>query len=401
MEKKKKFIVLGVLISFGMISFFLDAYLANFITTIRFSPLSNFLKLLENFTVELVGSILLFLVFSVIFWKKNKEKYIIFLFLSMFIAGLFSIVIQQAFARPRPSDIKLIEIKIDIWRYSFPSGHTAVAFSAVPIFIKVLPKFKMMWISLASLVGFFRLYVGAHYLSDVVFGCILGWVVGISVLNWKKIKEHQEIKRHVFHATLGVFLVVMVYQSIMVSLGGSTPFSVFFFLPPISRVFFFFIVIGVILVMISRDHQIPVIEWFLNVFERSNVRSKFPGKGCFFFFLGAFVISLFFERNVIAASLIILAVGDPTSHFVGANFGRVKHPLSDVKNIEGNITGAILGGIGASIFVHPILAFTAAFIAMFIEGISLTGWKEMINEDNLIIPLVSSLVIFSMKHFLF
>jgi len=401
MEKKKKLIVLGVLISFGMISFFLDAYLANFITTIRFSPLNHILKSLENFTVELIGSILLFAGFSVIFWKKGKEEYIILLFLSMFIAALLSIGVQQLFARPRPSDIKMIEIKVDIWKYSFPSGHTAVAFSAVPIFIKVLPKFKNIWVSLASFVGFFRLYVGAHYLSDVIFGCLLGWLVGISVLNYKKILENQEVKRHIFHATLGLFLVVMVYQSIMVSLGDIAPFSVFFFLPPISRVFFFFIVIGAILVLISRDYQIPVIEWFLNVFERSNVRSKFPGKGCFFFFLGAFVVSLFFERNLIAASLIILAVGDSTSHFVGANFGKVKHPLSDVKNIEGNLTGAILGGIGASLFVHPILAFTAAFIAMFIEGISLTGWKEMINEDNLIIPLVSSVIIFIMKYFLF
>jgi len=401
MEKKKKFIVLGVIISFGLVSFFFDAYLADLITTIRFSPLSNFFKLLENFTVELIGSILLFAGFSLIFWRKNKKEYILLLFLSMFIAGLLSIGLQQTFARPRPSDIKMIEIEIDIWRYSFPSGHAAVAFSAIPILIKVLPRFKNVWISLASFVGFFRLYVGAHYLSDVIFGCLLGWLVGISVLNWKKILENQEIKRHIFHVSLGVSLVVLVYRSIMVSLGSSAPFSVFFFLPPISRVFFFFIVIGSILVLVSRDHLIPVIQWFLNVFERSNVKNKFPGKGCFFFFLGGFFVSLFFERNVIAASLIILAVGDPTSHFIGANFGKVKHPVSDVKNIEGNIVGAILGGIGASIFVHPIIAFTAASIAMFIEGISLKGWKEMINEDNLIIPLVSSLVIFSMQHFLF
>jgi len=401
MEKKRKFILLGVIISFGMVSFFFDFYLANFIPTIRLPLLTNFLKSIENFTIELVGSILLFLGFSLVFWKKDKEEYILLLFLSMFIAALLSIGFQQVFARPRPSDIKIIEIKTDIWKYSFPSGHTAVAFSAVPIFMKVLPKFQNIWVFLGSIVGFFRLYVGAHYLSDVVFGALLGWIVGISVLNWKKISENQEIKRQIFHVALGLSLVILISRSIMLTLGSRVPFSGFYFLPSISRVFFFFIVIGAILVLISKDYQIPIIAWFLNVFERSDVKSKFPGKGCFFFFLGAFFVSLFFERSVIAASLVILAVGDSTSHFIGAHYGKIKHPFSEVKNIEGNLIGGILGGVGASLFVHPILAFTAAFIAMFIEGVSLTGWKEMINEDNLIIPVVSSVIIFSMKYFLF
>lgn len=401
MNKKKKLYILVIVILLGFVSFFVDEYLISLIPLVRVQPLNTIFQLLETFAVEFLASVLLFLTFGFAFWRKGKTKWIIVLFFSMVVAALLTIGIQNIIARPRPADAMLIEIKIALWEYSFPSGHAAVAFAAVPIFSKVLPKYQKLWIGLGVLVGVSRLYTGAHYLSDVIFGSILGYLVGTGIKNWRYIKADLEVRRQLFHSILGLIFVVLIGQSSIEYLGARPPFNLFYFLPLLSRVFLLILLVGATLVLISRDHKIPIIHWFLNKFERPEVKTDFPGKGSFFFFVGAFLVSLIFRRSIVAASLVILAVGDSVSHVFGAYFGRIKHPLSDVKNIEGNLIGALAGGFGASMFVHPVIAFTSAFLAMFIEGITFDDWKEEINEDNVVIPLISATTIFLMQSLLF
>ncbi|MGB9867507.1 MAG: phosphatase PAP2 family protein [Bacillota bacterium] len=57
---------------------------------------------------------------------------------------------------------------------SFPSGHTAAAFSLATSFAAAFPGVGMLLTVLASLVGISRMYVGMHYPSDVIFGAFLG-----------------------------------------------------------------------------------------------------------------------------------------------------------------------------------------------------------------------------------
>ncbi len=64
--------------------------------------------------------------------------------------------------------------------YSFPSGHTTASFSVVGVallrcsLITFLPIFL-----LAALIGFSRIYLRVHYLTDVVAGALLGFTCGI------------------------------------------------------------------------------------------------------------------------------------------------------------------------------------------------------------------------------
>ena len=68
--------------------------------------------------------------------------------------------------------------------YSFPSGHTAVAFSAaltinssVPLVISIIS------FVLTVLIGYSRIYIGVHYPSDVIVGGLIGYVIaGILLL---------------------------------------------------------------------------------------------------------------------------------------------------------------------------------------------------------------------------
>lgn len=65
---------------------------------------------------------------------------------------------------------------------SFPSGHTAGAFSIAPILAAISPGFGVIAYLGAILVGLARIHSGVHFLSDVIVGAILGYMVSKFVL---------------------------------------------------------------------------------------------------------------------------------------------------------------------------------------------------------------------------
>ena len=65
--------------------------------------------------------------------------------------------------------------------FSFPSNH-AINTAAVAAFLQVLyPRSGWVTWPILGLVGLARVYVGAHYPSDVVVGALLGVAVGLTV----------------------------------------------------------------------------------------------------------------------------------------------------------------------------------------------------------------------------
>ena len=66
--------------------------------------------------------------------------------------------------------------------YSFPSGHTASSFAvATVIVLSRCPVFVCLPIVLTALtIGFSRVYLRVHYLTDVLVGMILGIVCGVA-----------------------------------------------------------------------------------------------------------------------------------------------------------------------------------------------------------------------------
>ncbi|MCK8824307.1 phosphatase PAP2 family protein [Fuchsiella alkaliacetigena] len=58
---------------------------------------------------------------------------------------------------------------------AFPSGHTTTAFALATIMAEYYPEYKNRLYALATLVGISRLYVDAHWASDVVAGAGLGY----------------------------------------------------------------------------------------------------------------------------------------------------------------------------------------------------------------------------------
>ena len=62
--------------------------------------------------------------------------------------------------------------------YSFPSGHSTVAFACATVLALAVPRLAVPLYLLATVIAFSRVYVGVHYPLDVVAGAALG--VGIA-----------------------------------------------------------------------------------------------------------------------------------------------------------------------------------------------------------------------------
>jgi undecaprenyl-diphosphatase len=66
---------------------------------------------------------------------------------------------------------------------SFPSGHAATAFAAAIAVGAFHPRLRWPLFGLAALVGLSRIYLGVHYVLDVLAGAALGLALGI-VMVW-------------------------------------------------------------------------------------------------------------------------------------------------------------------------------------------------------------------------
>lgn len=63
--------------------------------------------------------------------------------------------------------------------YSFPSGHPAASFCVVGVvFLRCQPIIWVPILILALLIGFSRLYLRVHFLTDVLAGALLGFICG-------------------------------------------------------------------------------------------------------------------------------------------------------------------------------------------------------------------------------
>lgn len=89
--------------------------------------------------------------------------------------------IKNYFRRKRPfiTVVQNIVVGRKPSSWSFPSGHSASSFACATALTCAYPKKAPLFYALAALVGFTRIYLGAHYPGDVVSGATLGTVSAV------------------------------------------------------------------------------------------------------------------------------------------------------------------------------------------------------------------------------
>ncbi len=191
-----------------------------------------------------------------------------------------------------------------------------------------------------------------------------------------------ELGRKIVHMLIGIAALLLLINNII------TPLIIFIIL-----------IIGTLGSLLSLKFKIPILSFFLDNFERSEEKNKLPGVGIILAVVGSLLALQLFERNIALASITILTFADPISHLIGKLFGKTKSFLDKKKNIEGHIAGIIISSLFAMFFVHPILAFSGALVAMLFEAIIIEIQKVQL-DDNLIIPLAAGTTMFLIVEFL-
>ena len=134
-------------------------------------------------------------------WRRGNQEWTrIFLamLLAMMLAGLTGTVIKRSVPRARPSvhsDAGWGGPRFNSKYHSFPSGHVAASTGFFGVLLIARRRIGLAYLAIPILIGLSRMYIGAHYLSDVVCAAILGIFCAFVVLHfvWPPVR-HRRLK---------------------------------------------------------------------------------------------------------------------------------------------------------------------------------------------------------------
>jgi undecaprenyl-diphosphatase len=136
----------------------------------------------------------------IIFFAVKKQAYLRqhlpWLVAAMLVAGLCVFALKKMIGRPRPlsdfaplieaSKVHIHVLGQQLWYRSFPSGETQTAFTAATYFSCLFPRWALLFLCLATAVGFSRIYMGAHFPLDVIAGGLIGAAVACGAWEMRK-----------------------------------------------------------------------------------------------------------------------------------------------------------------------------------------------------------------------
>lgn len=136
--------------------------------------------------------------FGVFYYKKCHYKLSRIWYSSIVIYLLSGVLVQImkfVVARPRPKmlpEYDPVFFEFGAKMASWPSGHTMTTFAwlacLMPFYGK---KIQLFMFVMACAVGYSRVGLGSHYLSDVISGAVIGYIFGM--LMREKFKLNKEV----------------------------------------------------------------------------------------------------------------------------------------------------------------------------------------------------------------
>lgn len=129
--------------------------------------------LMQGFFESLTGlgstyAVLIYVVTLALLKEKESSR---ILLVSTVLTRVVVDISKFIISRPRPEEVEMITS-------SFPSGHAALGFMVFAVLSYQYKELRIWLFILASLVALSRVFIGAHYLSDVFAGAIIGYLIG-------------------------------------------------------------------------------------------------------------------------------------------------------------------------------------------------------------------------------
>lgn len=237
---KIELIILGLLIFNIFLSSGIDQntykYLVSFFGQENNTYLYGFFKnitILGDSIWVFTLSVLIYIL-TLLFKKKKSHKTIIYLknislilFTSTLVSGFITQLIKHIIGRARPNhalnnnvyDFSFLNFESAY--HSFPSGHTTTIFVVALVLSLITPKIRYFYIFFALIISLSRVYVGAHYMTDVVGGIVVA-IIGFKITKIfyekiiikKNIYKEIKINLNFFYLSLIIFLISIIFLTI-------------------------------------------------------------------------------------------------------------------------------------------------------------------------------------------
>lgn len=183
---------LACFIAFSMLivdeyTFKMDCF-NGFIAKNRNDGLTSFFKVFTHLGSFYTLAVLAIAGLSVLYFVLKKKRFAVFSAVGFALVCLENYFTKQIVQRARPEKYMIIAET----GFSFPSGHAMMTFAFFALAIYCVFKFlknKPLKISLIALfvtlivsISFSRIYLGVHYLSDILAGWMLTFVIIVLVV---------------------------------------------------------------------------------------------------------------------------------------------------------------------------------------------------------------------------
>ena len=184
-------------------AFYLDDTAWHFIMQYQNRAVRSFMHNVSRFGDWPSHVVLGLLLAGIAWWRGSKKWTRIFLsmLLAMAIAGIAGHVIKRTVPRARPSvksELRWGGPRFSTKYHAFPSGHVAASTAFFGVLIFARRRIGLACLPIPILIGFSRMYIGAHYLSDVVCAAVLGIFCAALVAHFYlwKIRNRQSATRN-------------------------------------------------------------------------------------------------------------------------------------------------------------------------------------------------------------
>ena len=183
--------LLGILIAAIAIAtaFHFDTAVSVFLVKHRNRGLYNFMYYVTLFG-DWPAHFALGLILAWAAWRRGNKKWsriFLSMVIALSIAGVAGHVTKIAVFRARPS-VKLEQVeprsRFSSHYHAFPSGHVAASTAFFGVLFLANWRIGLACLPIIIVIGFSRLYLEAHYLSDVVCAAVLGILSALLVTHF-------------------------------------------------------------------------------------------------------------------------------------------------------------------------------------------------------------------------